>query len=508
MATLVLPSDDPFRMNADIDLADALLAPTTFVADACREAFALPSALVAAPVDVDRAVAGASEPRYITFVDPTTDGGAYPFARIADELGRRRPDIPLLVVEGRGTEATLDVCGVDLRVHGNVNVLSPTDDARSYWAVTRLAIMPSLGAEGQPTVAVEALLNKIPVVASDRGGLPEVIGDAGMCLPLPSRLTPATCMLPTADEVLPWVDTIIRIWDDASAYDDLRQRAAKQARRWLPEVLGPIYARLMKDIRPRPRPPATPPPGRSKSWVLVPHLNGIEWSCEQSLRQLEHSGVRVVRREGCSAIDVARNMLVSEALHDGAESVMFIDADVGFHPPDALRLLARPEPVVAAVYAKKGQRAVASTFVRGLPEVIFGARSPGLYPLQYAATGFLRIRADVLRRMAKELELPLCNTAWGKGVWPFFQPMIVPHPEGGLHYLAEDWAFSYRLSEIGVVPLADTSIRLLHYGRYGYTWEDAGSDPARYRTFTIRMGGKPERSPAASQVDPRDRPAS
>ena len=84
--------------------------------------------------------------------------------------------------------------------------------------------------------------------------------------------------------------------------------------------------------------------------------------------------------------------------------------------------------------------------------------SPGLYPLKYAATGFLRIRAEVLRPMIHELALPLCDLRWGSGEWPFFQPVIVPDP-AGYHYLGEDWAFSYRLGQIGVTPLADTSIR-------------------------------------------------
>ena len=51
-------------------------------------------------------------------------------------------------------------------------------------------------------------------------------------------------------------------------------------------------------------------PSKHEQWfVLVPHLNGIECECEQNLRELEKEGVRVVRRGGCSAIDVARNEL-------------------------------------------------------------------------------------------------------------------------------------------------------------------------------------------------------
>jgi hypothetical protein len=232
------------------------------------------------------------------------------------------------------------------------------------------------------------------------------------------------------------------------------------------------------------------PPARGQWMVLVPHLNGIEPECEQALRQLEDAGVRVVRRGGCSAIDVARNELASDALHDEADALMFIDADIGFDPADALRLLARPEPVVAGTYPKKGPREMASTFADGVGEVLFGPDAAGPFPLKYVATGFLRIRAPVLRRMADELKLPLCNTQWGRGVWPFFQPMVVPQGEGKWHYLGEDWAFSHRLGQIGVVPIADTTIRLWHWGRYGFGWEDAGRTVERYSSYTYHLTNK------------------
>jgi hypothetical protein len=152
--------------------------------------------------------------------------------------------------------------------------------------------------------------------------------------------------------------------------------------------------------------------------------------------------------------------------------------------------LARPEPIISGVYAKKGVRQMACEFAEGTKEVVFGPEATAPYPLKYAATGFLRMRAGVLRRMIAELRLPLCNTHWGRGVWPFFLPMIVPHTPGKLHYLGEDYAFSYRLGQIGVVPLADTSIRLWHWGRYSFSWEDAGSSVNRFRTYTYNITAK------------------
>jgi len=65
--------------------------------------------------------------------------------------------------------------------------------------------------------------------------------------------------------------------------------------------------------------------------------------------------------------------------------------------------------------------------------------------------------------------------------------MIVPQGGDKMHYLGEDWAFSYRLGQVGITPLADTSIRLWHWGRYSFSWEDAGSTVQRYRTYTYQL---------------------
>ena len=40
-----------------------------------------------------------------------------------------------------------------------------------------------------------------------------------------------------------------------------------------------------------------------------------------------------------------------------------------------------------------------------------------------------------------------------------------------------------------MTPLADTSARLWHWGRYGFGWEDAGMEMARFRSYSYRTGG-------------------
>ena len=158
-----------YHSSRAFESVDAVIVPSQFAADHYRKTLGLECTVLPNLIDLDRVRATTHDPRYVTFVNPSYEKGVYAFARIADELGRRRPDIPLLVVEGRGAERTLADCGLDLRVHGNVHMMGHTHDPRLFWAVSRVCLIPSLWWENQPLVAVEAMVNGIPV---DRIGHP------------------------------------------------------------------------------------------------------------------------------------------------------------------------------------------------------------------------------------------------------------------------------------------------------------------------------------------------
>jgi glycosyltransferase involved in cell wall biosynthesis len=169
------------------------------------------------------------------------DKGITVFARIALELGQRRPEIPLLLVEGRGTTEALARLPVDLSGLANLNRMANTPDPRDFYRVSRAVLMPSLWRESLGRVAIEAMANGIPVLASDRGALPETLGDAGFVFTLPERCTPASGTVPTAREVAPWVAAIERLWDDPD-FEGLHRALAKtEAQRWATDRLAEQY---------------------------------------------------------------------------------------------------------------------------------------------------------------------------------------------------------------------------------------------------------------------------
>ena len=222
-----------------------------------------------------------------------------------------------------------------------------------------------------------------------------------------------------------------------------------------------------------------------KPIILVPHLNGVEDACDISLRKLELQGLTVRRQRGTSAIDAARCEMISSALHDGYDSMFFIDADIGFNVADVHKLFASPQPVISGMFAKKGIRQFGSVVDPKVGKVTFGEKG-GLYPLLYAGTAFIRFKAVVFRDMIDKLKLPLCNTKWGRGMWPFFLPGVV-ETKNGYHYLSEDWAFSNRLRQIGYTPMVDTTIRLLHWGLYPYTVDDVAEPKKHCKSVHFKL---------------------
>ena len=234
---------------------DFCIVPSEFARRHYRDKLGLDCRALPNPVDWDRVRVDDPEPRLRHVREPRALQGGLSFCADGQELGRRRPDIPLLVVESRATKATLGACGLRPSDHPNIQIMPVTTDPRRFWRLTKILLMPSLWWETQGLVAIEAMINGIPVLASDRGALPETLGDGGIVLPLPERLTPVSQILPTAEEVEPWVEAIIRLWDDPAWYQEQSVKARQQAQRWHPDRLRPLYAEFFGQARVQEGPP-------------------------------------------------------------------------------------------------------------------------------------------------------------------------------------------------------------------------------------------------------------
>jgi glycosyltransferase involved in cell wall biosynthesis len=227
---------------------DAVLVPSEFARDHYRRTLGLECVALPGCLDWDRVLCPEVRPRYATFVNPQPDKGVFWFARLAHELNRLRPDIPLLVVEGRGGTDWLSATGLDLGGLTNLHRMANTPDPRHFYAVSRAVLMPSLWRESFGRVAAEALVNGIPVLASNRGALPETLRGAGLLFDIPARYTPESRQVPSAAEVRPWVDALVRLWDDPAFYERTSRRCREAAAAYRPERLGPAYEAFFRQV--------------------------------------------------------------------------------------------------------------------------------------------------------------------------------------------------------------------------------------------------------------------
>ncbi|MCL7929598.1 glycosyltransferase [Halomonas llamarensis] len=189
---------------------------------------------VGAFIDPAPVVAAHTTRERLLFVNPLLEKGAAVVIRLALELETRRPDIVIEVVESRGHWQGLlakitSQWGEPRHSLSNVVVTPNTPDMRPVYARARVLLAPSLWWESFGRVAAEAMLNGIPAVVTQRGGLPEVIGNAGLTVNLPEACyQPPYAQVPSAAQLKPVIERIERWFDDEAFYRSYVERAYAQ----------------------------------------------------------------------------------------------------------------------------------------------------------------------------------------------------------------------------------------------------------------------------------------
>jgi hypothetical protein len=214
------------------DAVDHAFTCSEFLTGVYRDKVGLFSTPIEPPIDWSTVLAPVESRAFVTFVNPSPHKGLLLFARLADMLGSRRPDIPILVVQSGHSGGSLNaIPGLDFSRYPQIMAAPPVPAPADYFALTRLLVAPSVWEEPFGRVAAEAMINAIPPLVSNRGSLPHVIGgDAsegggGRVLPIPEWMTFKTTALPSEQEIEPWYDAVCELWDDPSLYQRIAARA-------------------------------------------------------------------------------------------------------------------------------------------------------------------------------------------------------------------------------------------------------------------------------------------
>jgi glycosyltransferase involved in cell wall biosynthesis len=216
--------------------ADHVFTCSQYLTDLYRERIGLISTPIEPPIDWVKVIAPTEARAFVTFVHPAPHKGLLLFARLADMLGQRRPDIPILVIQSGQSGGSLnDIPGIDFGRYPQIMAAPSTPAPADYFALTRILLVPSVWAEPFGRVAAEAMINGIPALVSERGSLPHVLGGdfsaggGGRVLPIPEWMTFKSTRLPSEAEVQPWFDAVCELWDDAALYERVASRARQIA---------------------------------------------------------------------------------------------------------------------------------------------------------------------------------------------------------------------------------------------------------------------------------------
>ena len=218
---------------ADVDHA---FTCSRFLTEIYRREVGLISTPIEPPIDWASVIAPEEARAFVTFVHPAPHKGLLLFARLADMLGSRRPDIPVLVVQSGHSGGALNaIPGIDFSRYPQIMAAPAVPKPADYFALTRLLLVPSVWPEPFGRVAAEAMINGIPPLVGNRGALPDVIGGdfaeggGGRVLPIPEWMTYDSTRVPDEREVIPWFEAVCKLWDDSAHYQAISLRGRRIA---------------------------------------------------------------------------------------------------------------------------------------------------------------------------------------------------------------------------------------------------------------------------------------
>ena len=191
------------------------IANSLFTAARFQQRYGITPAVIRPMFDPER-YRTQSRAAHVTFINPVPEKGL----GIALALARACPEIPFVVVKGWPLSVRAGAAlRRALRDLPNVNLRERTRDMREVYATTRLLLAPSVWErETWGRVASEAHCSAIPVLGSNRGGLPEAIGPGGVVVPVDAPIDR-------------WVAELRRLWSDPAWYGEKARASRAYAER-------------------------------------------------------------------------------------------------------------------------------------------------------------------------------------------------------------------------------------------------------------------------------------
>jgi hypothetical protein len=189
-----------------------------------------------------------------------------------------------------------------------------------------------------------------------------------------------------------------------------------------------------------------------------------------------------IDRGGDCFVAKVRNKFVQDFLDGPGTDLFFLDDDIGWPAPKAVEFLSRGEPIIAGIYPKRTDETDWGVGLLANAETGDLIMDQGLVAASFAATGFMRIKREVLETLAKDAKRFMDIEVGGK-VSDY--PLIF---ESGLDadgwWCGEDVSFCRKARAAGYDIWVDPDIPFRHRG--GKTWKGTLAD----HLDTFRKRGK------------------
>jgi glycosyltransferase involved in cell wall biosynthesis len=191
------------------------VANSRFTAAAFKEAFGLDASIIRPFFRADQYRASPPINDNVTFINPHPLKGI----EIALQLVARCPEIPFRFIKSwwLSKEQKASLMN-DVKRYPNLTVESQKRDMNQVYRRAKIVLMPSKCDEAWGRVVTEAQFSGIPVIASNRGGLPESVGPGGI-------------LLDPDGDIEDWVDAVRSLWLDDVRYNELSAAALAHSRR-------------------------------------------------------------------------------------------------------------------------------------------------------------------------------------------------------------------------------------------------------------------------------------
>ena len=210
-----------------IEQADLICCCSLYMANVIQEFYGREAAVWYPPIDFGPEYVGEPDPkgrRYITMCTAMRFKGVETFAEIA----RHMPGEQFLIA-GRGTPEAFGLNNIrNITYWGN-------SSPHQIYAVTKVLLVPSIGPEAFGRTAIEAMANRVPVIASHIGGVPEAVGDAGI-------------LIKDYQDPHVWIEQIQDLLTNNSVYQLYVERGLRHCCNFSIEHLIPQFEQLLKQI--------------------------------------------------------------------------------------------------------------------------------------------------------------------------------------------------------------------------------------------------------------------